>query len=114
MKEEVAKILVKWNMPTRWAAINEIIAFVKKAFGGCELCYGKGYSTTINQYSDESSGKKWPEQDMIFCICDRAKSLKKILHYKIDAKIERIKGEMVSNNLSTYAIKKFNEFKTNV
>lgn len=50
-----------------------------KAFGGCLGCYGKGYSTVIVGYSDESAGTKWSEKDILYCKCDRGTQLKKII-----------------------------------
>lgn len=67
-------------MPTRQAAIDEIMKLIgqtKKAFGGCEDCYGKGYSTQLDGYSDESTGKRWTEESVMFCNCDRGKALEK-------------------------------------
>ena len=53
-----------------------------KAFGSCAHCYGKGYATVINQYSDESAGTKWSKEEMSFCICERGKQLEKLLSVK--------------------------------
>lgn len=77
MKEDISKILIKWSMPTRQAAIGEIIGYFKKLFGGCEICYGKGYSTTINQYTEGDGSKKWTEDEMMFCKCSRGDQLRK-------------------------------------
>jgi len=48
MKKQISKILVKWNMPTRQVAINEIIRAVKDEFLAilpeeivCAKCGGK-------------------------------------------------------------------------
>ena len=31
LREEISKILIKWDMPTRQAAINELVQFVEHA-----------------------------------------------------------------------------------
>ena len=55
-----------------------------KAFGGCRNCYGKGYSTVIeNEIShadfigDKTSVRELPP--MRFCKCDRGEQLKKLI-----------------------------------
>lgn len=84
MKEEISKILVKWDMPTRQVAINEIVAFAKSLFGGCQLCYGKGYSTYAVQYKNEGTGEAWPGKELLFCKCSRGKDLEKIIVEKYE------------------------------
>lgn len=49
---------------------------ISKAFGGCTLCYGKGYSTSINGYSDEGTGEKWQEEEILYCKCARGEQLR--------------------------------------
>jgi len=83
MKEDISKIFIKWGLPTRQVAIDEIIAYFKKAFGGCVKCYGKGYGTTTNQYSEGDGTRKWTEQEMDFCSCDRGKQLKQLVRKKV-------------------------------
>ena len=34
LKEEISKILIKWDMPTRQCAINEIVDVCNKFIGG--------------------------------------------------------------------------------
>lgn len=51
---------------------------VAKMFGGCTKCYGKGYGTTTTQYSEGDGFRKWTEQEMDFCSCDRGKQLEKL------------------------------------
>lgn len=55
--------------------MEDEIEKIMKAYGGCELCYGKGYSTTSMQYSDESAGTKWDETEMVYCKCSRGLQL---------------------------------------
>lgn len=69
-------------MSTRQAAILEIVALcegmikkTEKAFGGCTLCYGKGYSTTIEQHKEEGHGAGATVKTVSFCKCERAKQL---------------------------------------
>jgi hypothetical protein len=83
MKEDISKILIKWGMPTRQAAIGEMIGYFKKLFGGCEICYGKGYSTQIVQYSEGDGSKKWSEQEPMFCKCNRGESLKRVFNQEM-------------------------------
>jgi len=111
MKEEIAKIFIKWGMPTRQIVILEIVNFINKLTGGCENCYGKGYSTTINGYSDEATGAKWTEPAMLICRCERGKTLKETLEKIIDLKMQKIKNEVVSNSCNTYANMKLSELK---
>lgn len=82
MRDKISKILIKWSMPTRQTAISEIVAFcesmIKKteqAFGGCTLCYGKGYSTTIEQHKEEGHGPGISVKTAVFCTCERGKQL---------------------------------------
>lgn len=58
-----------------------IIREVLKAFGGCEKCYGKGYSTQMyglhnsSDFSTECSDEA-PSVHMNFCSCGRGIQLK--------------------------------------
>lgn len=61
---------------------------VMQAFGGCKVCYGKGYATTKVQYaghgdSDLGQGhvRVYGEMNPIRpCDCDRGRALKRILN----------------------------------
>ncbi|MFN8579314.1 MAG: hypothetical protein U0354_21005 [Candidatus Sericytochromatia bacterium] len=37
LKKQISEIFIKWNLPTRQSAINEIMELFK-AFGGCGSC----------------------------------------------------------------------------
>jgi hypothetical protein len=82
---------------------DEIIDFIKqllektvKAYGNCELCYGKGYSTrAYNEVgSPDFAGDKGYEKEKLneiqFCSCDRGKQLKKIFKNKDKEHIEKL------------------------
>ncbi len=74
---------------------NEIKSFIlkkrslaleetEKAFGGCKLCYGKGYATQaeVIKYSADFIGDKefsTKQTSIILCSCDRGQQLKKLL-----------------------------------
>lgn len=90
MKEEISKILVNWDMPTRQVAINEIVALLSskleeqaKAFGGCKNCYGKGYATQMVQAggTDEWTGKNyaWEVNPIRPCDCERGKGIQELI-----------------------------------
>lgn len=57
---------------------------IKKAYGNCNKCFGKGYSTymygtrTSADFSGEDIYTK-PEIEMIFCYCGRGKQLKDLI-----------------------------------
>jgi len=49
-----------------------------KAYGGCTICYGKGYATVRKGRSYRKNGiyKTWEMNDeMNYCTCDRGKQL---------------------------------------
>lgn len=84
LRNQISVILVKNDMPTRQVAISELVKFIedaldktKKAFGNCELCYGKGYSTQRETYND--GHREWTEEQMLLCKCDRGTQLMKFL-----------------------------------
>lgn len=52
---------------TKYKDIDEAI----KAFGGCELCYGKGYSTELSAQSGQV--------EVNTCTCDRGKQIDEML-----------------------------------
>lgn len=59
---------------------------LESAYGGCRNCYGKGYSTqdaAIIGYPDfiGDKGFKRYEHRMIFCQCDRGKTLEREISY---------------------------------
>lgn len=55
-----------------WKTAEEETA---KAFGGCRLCYGKGYATSKRQY-EGARGRIFGELDpYIPCSCDRGKQI---------------------------------------
>lgn len=62
---------------------QEELEEIKKAFGGCTKCYGKGYHTTLDftvgheDFGGEGFFKQNPV--MRFCTCDRGKQLKELL-----------------------------------
>lgn len=49
----------------------------EKAFGGCKLCYGKGYATQKVQARRRSY--KWELNPIKPCSCERGKQIKEIL-----------------------------------
>lgn len=48
------------------------IVEVVKAFGGCEFCYGKGYSTTITMTH------RGERKNFLPCSCERGKQMQRI------------------------------------
>lgn len=56
----------------------------KKAFGGCDNCFGKGYATvkrmarTVEDFGGEKE-RTWELDPIIPCSCDRGTQIKKIL-----------------------------------
>lgn len=72
---------------------------VKKAFGGCEKCYGKGYSTQIDPLHSDTTR-------INTCVCDRGK--------QIDAMLETVRRGLLNTfvkelkgNLPEYIDEKF-------
>lgn len=64
--------------------INEQVAVAvtktEKAYGGCHICYGKGYATVNDRWAgaDEWTGKRYEtgsRNAMKFCSCERGKQL---------------------------------------
>ena len=64
--------------------INEQVAAAvektDKAYGGCHICYGKGYATVNDRWAgtDEWTGKRYEtgsRNAMKFCSCERGKQL---------------------------------------
>lgn len=58
---------------------------IKKAFGGCEKCYGKGYSTYrygiigIPDFEGDKGFKDPIKTNIVYCTCDRGKQLKELI-----------------------------------
>lgn len=78
--------------------IRNLLADARKAYGGCNKCYGKGYSTVRygRRYSADFEGDKTYidpiKTNIHFCDCDRGKQIEKLL---ADArKDERMKAEV--------------------
>lgn len=64
--------------------VTEAERATAKAYGGCKICYGKGYSTTIEGtigYEDfgDDGFETPPHEQMKFCECDRGKQLERLL-----------------------------------
>jgi hypothetical protein len=76
LREQINEILVKWSMPTRQACINDIMKLFR-AFGFCDICYGKGYSTQAVGYKD-GEDLVGHGQEVLYCNCDRGKQLEKL------------------------------------
>jgi hypothetical protein len=56
----------------------ERVAETEKAYGGCQLCFGKGYATYQGMYY--AHGMQWPDpESMKFCTCERGKQLEKLM-----------------------------------
>lgn len=51
---------------------------LEKAYGGCHICYGKGYATSKAAYVSPHH-HKWSRLEMVFCTCDRGKQLEKLV-----------------------------------
>ena len=51
---------------------------VEKAYGGCRKCYGKGYATQLEGFTDHGKDKKWVERIQSYCSCDRGKQLQSL------------------------------------
>lgn len=51
-------------------AVGEVEWKIAAAFGGCELCYGKGYASVV--------GNPLYEHKISFCKCSRGEQLRKI------------------------------------
>lgn len=63
---------------------NEQVALAlektEKAYGGCHMCFGKGYATVNDRWAgtDEFTGKRYEtgsRNAMKFCTCERGKQL---------------------------------------
>lgn len=63
---------------------------VKKAFGGCEKCYGKGYSTQMDPLG---SG----EVKVNTCTCDRGKQIDQLLETMRKSIISTLFSELEKN-----------------
>lgn len=64
---------------------------LKKAFGGCEKCYGKGYATQL----------MGDEEQVNTCVCDRGKQIDKMLEGIRQHTLHLFISEM-ENNLPEY------------
>lgn len=53
---------------------QHIVKMIKKSYGGCSYCYGKGYSTTMG--SEEADHT--PILNIAYCGCERGEQLKKV------------------------------------
>ena len=67
--------------------INNILAETEKAFGGCKLCYGKGYATVKDRtkcYADFIGDKSYVKENNPVkpCTCDRGKQIEKLINIK--------------------------------
>lgn len=49
---------------------------LEKAFGGCKICYGKGYSTATVATSSRYGTKI--RNTIVYCKCDRGKQLDQV------------------------------------
>ena len=69
--------------------ISKKLSEQAKAYGGCEKCYGKGYSTEkareigSEDFGGEGYVKNLPIR-MNFCRCERGKQLEKLLDQKLN------------------------------
>lgn len=91
-KEKLAAIIDKHFTVKDEAGFNrleEAIDEMKEAFGYCERCFGKGYSTEYKQSPVKSAdygitgGATYQEgqgADMILCDCPRGQQLKFLLN----------------------------------
>lgn len=52
--------------------VSEIVSKTRKAYGGCDRCYGKGYSTTFSGVSKQLRA----------CGCERGKQLLEVFEPK--------------------------------
>jgi len=71
---------------------------IKKAFGGCLHCYGKGYSTVKQRVkgNDDFTGKPAVNYElprMRFCDCERGKGLQEELERRDEDLIAKLEGE---------------------
>lgn len=51
---------------------------LEKAYGNCQFCYGKGYSTTHQGLHNFSEFSDVPTTKILFCDCHRGSALKKV------------------------------------
>ena len=92
LRAKIAKAMVDAHQSGHWACeetechkdgspINHILNLLEgekqklaKAYGGCTLCYGKGYATGAEFW--RGRGKTWGRPNKIkYCTCDRGKQL---------------------------------------
>ena len=93
IKERLTKEVDKWfpkgklnergSVLTFFGAVIIEIRKLIKAFGGCEICYGKGYATSfVGRRGFEDFGGegfiKTPTMHVSFCSCSRGKQLKEL------------------------------------
>ena len=100
-----------------WQTLEEQTSKTKKAYGGCELCYGKGYSTQIvgTRISTDFEGDKeviTPHViHMNFCTCERGKHLEGLILVEIKKakKEERldIKNKLTQIDEQTKELREF-------
>ena len=88
-KEDIKRDLVEL-MPedTSSDLITRVATYIdklKKAFGDCTQCFGKGYGTSMYgeegfaDFDDDKGYKIAPSIRMVFCECERGKQLKELL-----------------------------------
>lgn len=64
--------------------VENLLSETEKAFGGCKICYGKGYATTkVQAESKEDFGGEetgvWELNPIRPCSCDRGGQIRKII-----------------------------------
>lgn len=63
--------------------ISRVTTELEKAYGGCHLCYGKGYATTWEGTETRNSHHPElaiaPHQQIKYCTCDRGKQLSEMV-----------------------------------
>lgn len=78
------------RLDARLAKLAGIVGELEKAYGGCKVCYGKGYATVNGQWvghdTDQDIGspggtiRGGNQFEMQFCTCPRGQQLKTLLN----------------------------------
>ncbi len=62
---------------------EDVLKETEKAFGGCKLCYGKGYSTEQQGYVGSSRDVfRGPKLEVHPCSCERGKQMQELFKLK--------------------------------
>jgi hypothetical protein len=69
------KVIEAWSKTLAVKAIEKLLVGAEKAFGGCKICYGKGYATTIEGTKTIRGNNNDWRTHIKYCSCERGKQL---------------------------------------